>query len=122
LAYSYCFLPIFGGVGFSHRWSNYVPDWDYTRHRDLVRMVRIRENEMNNADMPAMPMSEDDSITWLQGGSVLEGLSKREHFAGLAMQGFISAGGNGMPDQYELALLAVGYADALLAELDKPGE
>jgi len=47
------------------------------------------------------------------------GLTKREHFAGLAMQGFISAGHGGMPNASELADYAVRYADALLGELDK---
>jgi hypothetical protein len=45
---------------------------------------------MNNAAMPAYPMSEEDSIKWLQGGSVLAGITKQEHFTGLAMQSLIS--------------------------------
>ena len=45
------------------------------------------------------------------------GLTKREHFAGLAMQGFIAAGVNGMPDAIELSILATHYADTLLKTL-----
>jgi hypothetical protein len=45
---------------------------------------------MNNADMPAMPMRKEDSVNWFQGDCVLAGLTKREHFAGLAMQGILS--------------------------------
>ena len=46
------------------------------------------------------------------------GLTKREHFAGLAMQGFIAAGANGMPSASEIALLSISYADTLLRGLD----
>ena len=66
---------------------------------------------MNNSDMPAMPI-----VGATYDGN--EGLTKREHFAGLAMQGFISAGHGGMPNASELANYAVRYADALLLELD----
>lgn len=77
---------------------------------------------MGNADMPAMPQSGTEgnsgdlnsSEDW---GGV--GLTKREHFAGLAMQGFIAAGHGGMPNASELADYAVRYADALLLELAK---
>ena len=45
------------------------------------------------------------------------GLTKREHFASIAMQGLIS---NSQPNknQKHLAGLAVSYADALLEQLD----
>jgi hypothetical protein len=57
---------------------------------------------MNNADMPAMPQSGDDIEQWNDptnpkaGTYFATGLTKREHFAGLA-----------------------GLANALLAELDE---
>ena len=48
---------------------------------------------MNNADMPAMPISVSSSTH----GNICssdfeygEGLTKREHFAGLALQGILS--------------------------------
>lgn len=45
------------------------------------------------------------------------GLTKREYFAGLAMQAFI---GEGIGAVYEqCAIACVHYADALLAELEK---
>ena len=66
---------------------------------------------MKDADMPAYPIIG----ATLDGN---EGLTKREHFAGLAMQGFISAGHGGMPNASELANYAVRYADALLTELN----
>jgi hypothetical protein len=72
----------------------------------------------SNKDMPAHPMNEKDSIKWLQGGSGLSGLTKREHFAGLAMQGFLASNGN-RSIRGSIPTIAVEYADALLAELDK---
>ena len=78
-----------------------------------------------NSEMPAMPLT-GDAYTDINGNALCEGsiqdgmgLTKREHFAGLAMQGFISAGHGGMPNASELANYAVRYADALLLELDK---
>lgn len=44
------------------------------------------------------------------------GLTKREYFAGLAMQGLIIESVDGLED---IAPLAVQHADALLAELEK---
>ena len=49
------------------------------------------------------------------------GLTKREHFAGLAMQGYISAdytANSGMPFE-SMALWSVQMADALIAELNR---
>ena len=73
---------------------------------------------MNNSDMPAMPLPNSDIGL---GGPDL-GLTKREHFAGLAMQGLVTAdkGFRGTPE--EKAALAVMIADALLAELEKGNE
>ena len=49
------------------------------------------------------------------------GLTKREWFAGLALQGILSnASGIGEPEHW--ARYAVRYGDAILAELDKPSE
>ena len=47
------------------------------------------------------------------------GLTKREYFVGLALQGYISAGVNGMPDEKDIVFLSVSIADALLKELEK---
>ena len=75
--------------------------------------------------MPAMAQSGTEgpsgdlnsSADW--GGM---GLTKREHFAGLAMQGFIAAGVNGMPDAIELSILATHYADTLLKTLGESND
>ena len=50
------------------------------------------------------------------------GLSKREHFAAMAMQGLIAGCLSGNNSGFTVqgnVLAAVEYADALLAELDK---
>ena len=61
-----------------------------------------------NEIRPASPMRDDDYIYY--------GNTKREHFAGLAMQGFISSGKRNDADI--IAVEAVEAADALLAALD----
>jgi hypothetical protein len=65
---------------------------------------------MNDADLPAMPFVESN-------GYVATGLSKREYFAGLAMQGLINDDAN--MRNTEVARRAVLTADALLAELTR---
>jgi hypothetical protein len=80
---------------------------------------------MNNSDMPAMPLGKDGSF------KDAIGLTKREHFAGLAMQGLLSNSGAVLQsntqsgfawcncDDEQMAQLAIDCADALLAKLDK---
>ena len=82
---------------------------------------------MNNADMPAMPQTEESYNA--AGEYILEvrgGLTKREHFAAMAMQGVLS-GVNGDADLHnsaeewkeDVASASVEFADALLAELER---
>jgi hypothetical protein len=79
---------------------------------------------MDNKDMPAMPVSiitkqyEVDGYKYVEAVEHYEGLTKREHFAGLAMQAIIAAGNIGMPSG-PLSAMAVKYAESILAELDK---
>ena len=82
---------------------------------------------MNNSDMPAMPSKvsvnrDSGDVQPYQFGNddfSTPGLTKREHFAAMAMMGVMSA------DMYcdvkakECAKIAVANADALLAELEK---
>ena len=49
----------------------------------------------------------------------IEGLTKREYFAGLAMQGYCSNIGTAKITSKEIAILAAKQADALLEELSK---
>lgn len=71
---------------------------------------------MKNGDEPISPLTPDLDSSKHE----CIGLTKREYFAGLAIQGFIAAGGNGMPPAENLAAYATRAADALLAELEKP--
>lgn len=78
---------------------------------------------MNNADMPAMPQEWE---AYVEGGAP-SGLTKREYFAGLAMQALVSDIVNAEANGYEVtsdqtAKEAVSQADALLAELEKEKE
>lgn len=76
---------------------------------------------MNNADRPAFPADTDR----LPSGAY--GLTKREYFAALAMQGIFASGRIKSEGQvtvehigYSVGILAIAAADALLAALDKP--
>ena len=76
---------------------------------------------MNNADMPAMPVdtfSEEGLRNYM-------GLTKREHFAGLAMQGLL-AGGYCIDDSQnrlnDVPSEAINLADALLKQLEQDNE
>jgi hypothetical protein len=73
---------------------------------------------MNNADMPAAPViiltkvdTEQSTLTSVG----TNGLTKREHFAGLAMQALLAKHGNENAD--DCASYAVEYANALLKAL-----
>ena len=74
---------------------------------------------MNNSDMPMAPLDHEfKDAMGNEFRKMYTGLTKMEHFAGLAMQGLISAGGNGMPESDKLAVLARRYAEDLLKELE----
>jgi len=79
---------------------------------------------MNNSDSPAAPQSGTEGASgdlnssndW--GGS---GLTKREHFAGLAMQGILSSARINADEisSQRMAATSLKLADALLEELAK---
>lgn len=81
---------------------------------------------MNNSDMPAMPQSGVSDIygcTWVSEEMGGMGLTKREYFAGLAMQAIEPpreyVGIQETRDSYrDWAGRACRMADALLAELE----
>ena len=92
---------------------------------------------MDNKDLPAMPIVREsghpyhaNSIAW-ENSPLTSGLTKREHFAGLAMQGLLAnpgavlqaSGQSGFAwcncNDEQMAQLAIDCADALLAQLDK---
>lgn len=80
----------------------------------------------NETNMPAFPTPQ---LAGSAGDYVMEsygGLTKREYFAGLAMQGFLSGSVNSVFLQaspghlltHAVAEASIDYADALLAALD----
>jgi len=73
---------------------------------------------MNNADTPAMPCDDlilrDDKGNLYGSPISSAGLTKREHFAAMAMQGLLSNGTRAL-----VASESVAIADALLKELSK---
>jgi hypothetical protein len=66
---------------------------------------------MENGKNPAFPLGQAENFTWSYGVDL--GLTKREYFAGLAMQSCLSTGKGSNAEDW------VRLADALLAELDK---
>ena len=82
---------------------------------------------MENADKPINPIVQEENIG--QGGKILMcteyGLTKREYFAGLAMQGLLAncnggmtSGGNLVFSPNGISELAVLHADELLKQLE----
>ena len=75
---------------------------------------------MKNANQPAMPTIYADMAVNGQREIYCDqvGLTKREHFAAMAMQAML---GNSRMEYYPTDLVkeAIVHADALLAELDK---
>ena len=77
------------------------------------RQQRIRNIRMSNKYATAMPFCHKPEYQHQEAG-----LTKREHFAAMAMQGILSSGGG--PSSYSgLAAEACKHADALLHQLDK---
>jgi hypothetical protein len=77
---------------------------------------------MNNSDMAIVPIAAS-TFTDTNGFTNLDveskGLTKREHFAGLAMQALLTHGNS---DADECASYAVEYANALLKALEGEDE
>jgi hypothetical protein len=82
---------------------------------------------MNNSDIPVMPTEQSTEHFSQASTDYSVGLTKREHFAGLAMQGILSnsvMGDSALHEKYEdwvkdISESSLQFADALLAELDK---
>ena len=77
---------------------------------------------MKNGDMPASPIFNEQGFPSLESGnkdSPISGLTKRETFAMVAMQGLLSAvDGEGTWTGLDCSDQAVKEADALLAALE----
>lgn len=68
----------------------------------------------NNAAFPTLDSTPEGGLQLREWG-----LTRRELFAAMAMQGFLASLAGESP-YADVAADAVGYADALLAELEKP--
>ena len=78
---------------------------------------------IKNGDLPAMPVSTNESICQMTGTLKQEfaGLTKRERFAMAMAQGLLSSGATykgSTANRHLLAADAVAHADAILAELE----
>jgi hypothetical protein len=88
-----------------------------------METINLKDKKMNNSDMPAMPVDVaplsdafNSNNSWAKASL---GLTKRDHFAGLAMQGLCSD-----PNMNTLGVveLAVVISDALLKALETSHE
>jgi len=69
---------------------------------------------MTNSDMPAMPQEWEAYVE-----AAPSGLTKREHFAGLAMQSILAADTDQSYSSGLIARQATEVADALLSALEQ---
>ena len=72
---------------------------------------------MENQDKPAYPTIHQNSDGTLD-YSLNQGLTKREYFAGLAMQGLLATSRNLSTDSKWLSEAAIRFADELLNQLN----
>lgn len=70
---------------------------------------------MNNSEKPAYPVQIDNEVDVHN-----YGLTKREYFAAMAMQGLITMFNGSEMENKELVKRSISAADALLTELSKP--
>lgn len=82
---------------------------------------------MKNSEMPAMPVTNAEGFSAHPASGAIDpgtcsGLTKREYFAGLAMQGLCASDVEWQKKSSVIARNAVIQADALLAELDTTNE
>lgn len=76
---------------------------------------------MTNPNEPAFP-SESEADNSLASALAYRGLTKREWFAGKAMEGIIASARTSIanPSFYQVSLNAITQADSLIAALNKP--
>jgi hypothetical protein len=68
---------------------------------------------MNNGNNPISP------IVSAEGWLCCTGLTKREYFAAMAMQGYLASFGDAIPNSKHIAEKSVEYADAVLKQLEE---
>jgi hypothetical protein len=68
---------------------------------------------MNNGNKPVSP------IVGAEGWLCCTGLTKREYFAAMAMQGYLASFGGAISNSKRIAEKSVAYADAVLKKLEE---
>lgn len=74
---------------------------------------------MKNADKPITPIYNADGDLYFSEGELITGLTKREYFAGLAMQGLVIGGQIHYSRVNQLTSEAKKLADELLKQLEE---
>ena len=84
-------------------------------------MSKQKESTMKNADMPINAVTDETGMPFnsLPTESSTIGLTKREHFAAMAMQGLLSSGYNLRALKEDVIEKSIEHADELLKELGK---
>lgn len=89
----------------------------------LGKSGKINQNKMKNGKEPITPCTIQGRQGWGDKPTISDrevyGLTKREYFAGLAMQGILSNPEFNNLDIENSAVLAVNQADELLKQLGK---
>lgn len=78
-------------------------------------------SELKNADKPAFPLADTNDTLDVIGK--YGGVTKREYFAGIALQGLLATESDTPIGEWNyefIAATAVKSADALIKELEKP--
>jgi hypothetical protein len=75
---------------------------------------------LNNRELPAFPISQEETYSLEEGVNIYYGLTKREYFAAKAMQGVMSSSTHGVPENTKrCAEIAVEWADELIKALEQ---
>lgn len=74
---------------------------------------------IKNGDLPAMPITPRVDYMHIKDKPYCNGMTKREQFAAMAMQGLLAKHGDDDYQCDQIASYAVAHADALLKELER---
>jgi hypothetical protein len=78
---------------------------------------------MKNSDQPIYPINEDDKYRLDSYPDISYiGLTKREYFAAMAMQGLLAGDRDFMMKMEDIVKCAISHTDALLKELETKTE
>ncbi len=97
--------------------KNWIEHWSVGYNSGWDNCIKkFKQNKMENGKQPITPLIQNGCYSF-------EGLTKREYFAGLAMQGILASNTEGLAHGYidmsGLIPSAITASDALLYELEK---